>query len=59
MKYPGRIFGRDMILSNIWRNVNVTDRTVDVHVTRLRKKLGKYGNYLVTRKGYGYCFEIN
>jgi len=59
MKNPGRIFGRDQILSNIWRDVNVTDRTVDVHITRLRKKLGNYGNYLVTRKGYGYCFEID
>ena len=59
MKNPGRVFGRDQILSNIWRDVNVTDRTVDVHVTRLRKKLGDYGNYLVTRKGYGYCFEID
>jgi two-component system, OmpR family, alkaline phosphatase synthesis response regulator PhoP len=59
MKNPGRIFGRDQILSNIWRDVNVTDRTVDVHITRLRKKLGSYGNYLVTRKGYGYCFEID
>ncbi|HEX2395240.1 MAG TPA: response regulator transcription factor [Bacteroidales bacterium] len=59
MRNPGRIYGRDQILNNIWRDVNVTDRTVDVHITRLRKKLGGYGNYLVTRKGHGYCFEIN
>lgn len=59
MKNPGRIFGRDQILNNIWRDVNVTDRTVDVHITRLRKKLGDYGNCLVSRKGYGYCFEID
>ncbi|HLO58571.1 MAG TPA: response regulator transcription factor [Bacteroidales bacterium] len=58
MKNPGRIFGREQILDNIWRDVNVTDRTVDVHITRLRKKLGAYGSCLVTRKGYGYCFEI-
>jgi len=58
LKYPGRIFGRDQFLNNIWRDVNVTDRTVDVHITRLRKKLGPYGKYLITRKGYGYCFEI-
>jgi len=57
MKNPGRIFGRDQILNNIWRDVNVTDRTVDVHITRLRKKLGNYENYLVTRKGYGYSFD--
>jgi len=59
LKNPGRIFGREQILDNIWRDVNVTDRTVDVHVTRLRKKLGSHGKYLVTRKGYGYCFEID
>jgi DNA-binding response OmpR family regulator len=59
MKNPGRIFGREQFLDHIWRDVNVTDRTVDVHITRLRKKLGKYGAYLVTRKGYGYCFEID
>ncbi|MBN1792032.1 MAG: response regulator transcription factor [Bacteroidales bacterium] len=59
MKNPGRIFGREQFLDHIWRDVNVTDRTVDVHITRLRKKLGKYGINLVTRKGYGYCFEID
>lgn len=58
MKTPGRIFSRDQLLDTIWRDVNVTDRTVDVHITRLRRKLGNYGNFLVTRKGYGYCFEV-
>jgi DNA-binding response OmpR family regulator len=58
MKSPGRIFSRDQLLDTIWRDVNVTDRTVDVHITRLRRKLGNYGNFLVTRKGYGYCFEV-
>jgi DNA-binding response OmpR family regulator len=57
MRNPGRIFNRDQILESVWRDVNVTERTVDVHVTRLRKKLGPYGQFLVTRKGYGYCFE--
>jgi len=59
LKNPGRIFDRDQILNFVWRDVNVTERTVDVHVTRLRKKLGSYGKYLVTRKGYGYCFEMD
>lgn len=59
LKNPGRIFDRDQILDFIWRDVSVTERTVDVHVTRLRKKLGEYGKYLVTRKGYGYCFEMD
>ena len=58
IRNPGRIFNRESILNTVWKEVNVTDRTVDVHVTRLRKKLGVYGKKLVTRKGYGYCFEI-
>jgi two-component system alkaline phosphatase synthesis response regulator PhoP len=59
LKNPGRIFDRDQILDYIWKDVSVTERTVDVHVTRLRKKLGDYGKFLVTRKGYGYCFEMD
>ncbi len=59
LKNPGRIYDRDQFLDFIWRDVSVTERTVDVHVTRVRKKLGDYGKYLVTRKGYGYCFEID
>ncbi len=58
MKSPGRIFGRDQLLDSVWKDVQVTDRTVDVHITRLRKKLGGYDRHLVTRKGYGYCFEV-
>lgn len=57
MRSPGRIFGREHLLDSVWKDVQVTDRTVDVHITRLRKKLGVYGRLLVTRKGYGYCFE--
>jgi DNA-binding response OmpR family regulator len=59
MKNPGKIFGRERFLNTIWKDVNVTDRTVDVHITRLRKKLGSFGKYLITRKGYGYCLEID
>jgi two-component system, OmpR family, alkaline phosphatase synthesis response regulator PhoP len=59
LKNQGRIFDRDQILDYVWKDVSVTERTVDVHVTRLRKKLGIYGKYLVTRKGYGYCFEMD
>src|SRR4030042_5700609 len=57
LKNQGRIFNRDQILNSIWKDVSVIDRTVDVHITRLRKKLGVYEKYLITRKGYGYCFE--
>jgi two-component system, OmpR family, alkaline phosphatase synthesis response regulator PhoP len=59
LKNPGRIFGREQFLDSIWGDIQVTDRTVDVHITRLRKKLGQYGRFLITRKGYGYCFEMD
>lgn len=56
---PGRVFSRAEILSQVWpEDVYVLDRTVDVNVTRLRKKLGEYGKQLVTRHGYGYCFQL-
>jgi len=56
----GRTFSRDEILERIWSDdVIVTSRTVDVNITRLRKKLGKYGKYINSRSGYGYCFETN
>ena len=55
----GHVFSREEILSKVWSNeVYVLDRTVDVNITRLRKKIGKYGKNIVTRLGYGYCFEV-
>ena len=53
-----RVFSREDILSRIWSDeVYVLDRTIDVNITRLRKKIGTYGKRIVTRLGYGYCFE--
>jgi two-component system alkaline phosphatase synthesis response regulator PhoP len=55
----GKVFTREEILNYAWKdNGNVLDRTVDVHITRLRKKLGKYGKCIISRSGHGYCFEI-
>lgn len=52
------VFSREEILSRIWKDeVYVLDRTIDVNITRLRKKLGPYGKNIVTRLGFGYCFE--
>lgn len=52
-----KVFSRENILSQVWTDdVYVTDRTVDVHITRLRKKIEPYGKNIVTRSGYGYCF---
>lgn len=54
----GRVFSREDILARIWSDeVYVLDRTIDVNITRLRKKIAEYGKCIVTRLGYGYCFE--
>lgn len=56
----GKVFTREEILNYAWKdNINVLDRTVDVHITRLRKKLGEYGKCIISRSGHGYCFEID
>lgn len=53
-----RVFSREEILSYVWSDeVVVLDRTVDVNITRLRKKIGVYGKNIVTRLGYGYTFQ--
>lgn len=52
------VFSREEILSCVWKDeVYVLDRTIDVNITRLRKKIGIYGKNIVTRLGFGYCFE--
>ena len=57
-KRPGRIFAREEILAEVWHgDTYVLDRTVDVHVARIRRKLGDKAYQLVNRQGYGYCFE--
>ena len=54
----GNVFSREEILSRVWKEeVYVLDRTIDVNITRLRKKIGRYGKNIVTRLGFGYCFE--
>ncbi|OQX79096.1 MAG: DNA-binding response regulator [Bacteroidetes bacterium 4484_276] len=59
LQYRGRIFERYEILDRVWADdVIVTNRTVDVNITRIRKKIGNYGKYIISRSGYGYCFEI-
>ena len=54
----GRIFSRDEILRRIWpEEIVVVPRVVDVNITRLRSKIGRYGKMIVTRSGYGYGFQ--
>lgn len=53
---PGKVFSRDEIMNKVWGSqVVVGDRTIDVHVRKLREKLGE--NYIKTRKGVGYKFK--
>ena len=58
LAHRGVIFSREEILRRIWSDeVIVLDRTVDVNIPRLRRKIGPYGGHIVTRLGYGYGFE--
>ncbi len=53
-----KIFSREEILERIWeKNVYVVDRTIDVNINRLRKKMGPYESRIITRQGYGYGFK--
>ena len=54
----GRFHTREQILNNVWNDESfVLERTVDVHIARLRKKLGTVGNQIINRAGFGYSFE--
>ncbi len=58
LAHRGTIFSREEILHRVWSDeVIVLDRTIDVNITRLRRKIGRYGEHIVTRLGYGYGFE--
>jgi DNA-binding response OmpR family regulator len=58
LKNIGKPFTREEILDYVWKHESiVTDRTVDVHITRLRKKIGNYGNFIKSKAGYGYTFQ--
>ena len=54
----GKIFSREEILDSVWEDdVLVIDRTIDVNINRLRKKIGIYGNDIITKQGFGYGFK--
>ena len=58
MSQPNIIFNRDELLDRIWeKDVFVVDRTIDVHINRIRSKLGPYKNWIETVKGIGYRFR--
>ena len=58
LEHPGKIFSREELLNIIWpENVVVVDRSVDVHITRIRNKIAPYGKKLISRSGYGYGWK--
>ncbi len=58
LTYRNRIYSREELIKNVWGDdVVVTGRTIDTNITRLRKKLGDYDKYIVTRQGFGYGFK--
>ena len=58
LTHRNRIYSREEIIKNVWGDdVVVTGRTIDTNITRLRKKLGDYDKYIVTRQGFGYGFK--
>lgn len=58
LHHRNRIYSRDEIIKKIWPDdVIVTTRAIDTNIARLRKKLGRYGNNIVTRMGFGYGFK--
>ena len=59
LTHRGQILSREHLLNNVWDNNGfVLERTVDVHITHLRRKLGQYGKHIVTKSGYGYLFRV-
>ena len=59
MSAQGQVRSRQQLIDTVWKGVIVTDRTVDVHVARLRKKLGPYADHIANRPGFGYYFTVS
>lgn len=60
MNRPNMVFSRNNLLYHVWgEDAYFVDRTVDVHITKIRKKLGRYGNWIETIRGVGYKFSPN
>lgn len=58
LSHRGQVLSRQQLIEGAWpADVVVSDRAVDVNITRLRKKLGRYADHIITRQGFGYVFE--
>ena len=58
LTHRGEVFTRQQLLDAVWSDVVVTDKTIDVNITRLRKKMGPYAQNIVNRTGFGYTFQV-
>ncbi len=58
LEHRGHVFSRQELISRVWpKDVLVLDRTVDVNIARMRKKIGRFSSCIVTRLGFGYYFD--
>ena len=58
LTHRDEVLSRQQMIDSVWpKDVIVTDRAVDVNIARLRKKIGRYGQLIVARQGFGYCFR--
>ena len=58
ISHPMKVFSRQQLIDEVWpSDVVISNRTVDVNITRLRKKIGPYANCIATRQGFGYFFS--
>ncbi|MEE0520798.1 MAG: response regulator transcription factor [Bacteroidaceae bacterium] len=58
LEHRGQVFSRQQLIDRIWpSDVMVLDRTVDVNITRIRKKIAPYSHIIATRQGYGYYLD--
>ncbi|QFQ12688.1 DNA-binding response regulator [Pseudoprevotella muciniphila] len=58
LSHQSKVYSRQQILESVWpRDVVVTNRSVDVAIARLRKKIERYGDCIITKSGFGYCFQ--
>lgn len=58
LETPGKVYSREELLRLIWPDdANILERSVDVNIARMRKKLREYALHIISRSGYGYCFD--
>jgi DNA-binding response OmpR family regulator len=60
VQHQGKVVSREEMIDEVWKDTPyITERTVDVHITRLRKKLGNFASYIINQPGFGYRFNTS